>query len=475
KGIKKVFISEYGPAIVIADNTWRAAQAARALRTTEDGANTDLSTASINAKINELLKSPPIEMRVQEGDATGVLNSKSDRAISARYDVPYLAHATMEPMNCTVLVKDGKCECWVGHQAASVVHNLLNESTGIDKANIKINTTYLGGGFGRRGEPDFVRYAGAAAKEMPGVPVQVVFTREEDMLNDTYRPAAACEFKAVVSEQGEIEAFSSMSVLQSCQHNALMRIMPAMAAPPEKDETTVEGIEDLPYAMQSKQVAFGDLDLPIQVGFWRSVGYSQNSFFAECFMDECAHAAQQDPYQFRKSKLGKHPRFAAVLNKVAEMANWNTPLPAGKFRGIALVKSYGSIVGEVAEISKIGDKQFKIDKYYCAIDCGNAINPNTIEAQIQGGVIFGLSAALYGEITWEDGAVVQQNFPQYEMVRLNVCPEIEVHVMDVDEHPGGVGEPGVPPTAPALVNALFAATGERVRSLPLKKQGYRFV
>ena len=227
--------------------------------------------------------------------------------------------------------------------------------------------------------------------------------------------------------------------------------------------------------MSSRRVAFGQLDLPIEVGFWRSVGSSQNAFFTECFMDECAEAAGQDPFEFRRAKLGGHPRFKAVLEKVAEMSNWNTPLPENKFRGIALHKSFGSIVGEVAEITKVSDKEFSIDKYYCAIDCGEHVNPNTIEAQMQGGIIFGLSAALYGEITWNNGQVEQYNFPQYDMVRMNVSPIVDVHIMDVDEYPGGVGEPGTPPAAPALVNALAAATGTRVRSLPLAKQGYRFV
>lgn len=474
-GIKKVFISEYGPAIVIADNTWRASMAARAIKTEEDQANANLSTAGLKTQMDQLLKESPIEIRVKEGDAESVLAAEGGTVIEAKYDVPYLAHATMEPMNCTVLVKDGRCECWVGHQATSVVHNLLNESTGIAKENIVLNTTYLGGGFGRRGEPDFVRFAGSAAKAMPGVPIQTIFTREEDMRNDTYRPMAACKFKAKVNAKGDIEAFSSMSVLQSTQQNAMARIMPVMANAPEDDETTVEGIEDLPYAMNNKKVAFGNIELPIQIGFWRSVGYSQNSFFAESFIDECAHAVGQDPYTFRKSKLGGAPRFAAVLDQAAAMSNWSTPLGENKFRGIALVKSFGTIVAQVAEITKLGAKEFKIDNYYCAVDCGNYVNPSIIEAQIQGGVIFGLTAALYGEITWKDGAVEQNNFPQYEMVRMKVCPKIKVHIMEVDDYPGGIGEPGTPPAAPALANALFAATGERVRALPLIKSGYKFV
>lgn len=477
EGVQKVFISEYGPAIVIANNTWRASIAARSIETEEDNANVDISTAALNAKIDELIKAEPIEVRVNKGDALAALDNDEaeGKVIEARYDVPYLAHATMEPMNCTVLVKDGQCTCWVGHQAPSIVHNVLKEVTGIAKKDITINTVYLGGGFGRRGEPDFVRYAGSAAKAMEGFPVQLVFTREEDMQNDTYRPMASCTFKAKVKDNGEIEAFNAMAVLQSCAQNAMMRILPAMATSPEKDETTVEGIEDLPYIMNNKRVAFGNLELPIQIGFWRSVGFSQNSFFAESFIDECAHAVNMDPYEFRKTKLKDKPRFAAVLDRVAKISGWTTPLPENKFRGMALVKSYRSIVGEVAEITQLGEKEFRIDKFYCAIDCGNTVNPAIIKSQIAGGAIFGLTAALYGEITWENGQVVQRNFPQYEMVRMDVCPKFEVDILDVDEYPGGVGEPGTPPAAPALANAIFAATGERVRSLPLTKLGYKFV
>jgi len=475
-GVQKVFITDYGPAIVIANNTWRASVAARSIETEEDNANVDISTKSLQAKIDELIKAEPIEVRINEGDALAVLDDDSEgKVIEARYDLPYLAHATMEPMNCTVLIKNGKCVCWVGHQAPSMVHNILKETTGIAKKDITINTVYLGGGFGRRAEPDYVRFAGAAAKAMEGIPVQTVFTREEDMQNDTYRPMASCVLKAKVKANGEIEAFDSMSVSQSCQNNSMMRILPAMASAPKDDLTTVEGIENLPYIMNNKRVAFGNLELPIQIGFWRSVGYSQNSFFAESFMDECAHAVNIDPYEFRRTKLKEKPRFVAVLDKVADMSGWKNPLPENKFRGMALVKSYRSIVAEVAEITKLGNKEFKIDKFYCAIDCGNTVNPGIIESQVSGGAIFGLTAALYGEITWDNGQVKQRNFPQYEMVRMNVCPKFEVAIMDVDEYPGGVGEPGTPPAAPALANALFAATGERVRSLPLSKLGYTFV
>ena len=474
KGIKKVVLTEYGAA-VIADNTWRAKNAALALDVNEDdGGNSSISSQMIAQKLGEILTQEPIATPENEGDVTTVLGNSS-KVIEARYDVPYLAHATMEPLNCTVLIGDDKAEVWVGHQAASVAQGEVSNVSGIDKANITINTTYLGGGFGRRAEPDFIQKAVAVAMEMKGTPIQMVFTREEDMRNDMYRPAAASQFKAVVNDAGDIEAWDNMIAIQSVSQSAMKRIMPSMGVKPKDDEATSEGARELPYHMQNRRVAFGNLDLPIEVGFWRSVGSSQNAFFTECFMDECAHAAGQDPFEFRRGKLNDHPRFKAVLEKVAEISNWKTTLPEGKFRGIALHKSFGSIVGEVAEVTKLGEKEFSIDNYYCVIDCGNYVNPDTVKSQMQGGIVFGLSAALYGEITWSEGSVDQYNFPQYDMVRMNVSPTVAVHIMDVDEYPGGVGEPGTPPAAPALVNALFAATGERVRSLPLVKHGYKFV
>ena len=473
-GVKKAVLTEYGAA-VIADNTWRAVNGAKMLDLQEeDGGNGDISSASIKSRLTEILGETPIAIPENSGDAAAVL-ADADQIVEGTYEVPYLAHATMEPLNCTVLINDEDAEVWVGNQGSSIAQTAAYEVSGIDKSAIKINTTYLGGGFGRRAEPDFIKKATAVAMEMKGTPVQTVFTREEDMRNDMYRPAALSQFKAVVNSKGEIEAWDNMMALQSVSQSSIGRMMPAMAPPPEKDEATSEGARDLPYECSNRRVAFGNLDLPIQVGFWRSVGSSQNAFFTECFMDECANAANQDPYQFRKAKLKNHPRFEAVLDKVAEISNWNTPAEENRYRGIALHKSFGSIVGEVAEIIKISDTEFKIDKFFCAIDCGNIVNPDTIEAQMEGGINFGLSAALFGEITWSDGSVDQYNFPQYDMVRLQHSPTVQVHIMDVDEYPGGVGEPGTPPAAPALANAVFAATGNRFRSLPLAKHGLTFV
>lgn len=472
RGVKKVVLTEFGAA-VIADNTWRAKNAALALQLTEDdGGNANINSKDISKSFDEILTSKPLTTPENEGDVDAVLSGEG--IIEGTYEVPYLAHATMEPLNCTVLVEDDKVTTWVGHQACSIAQGKVSEVSKVEKENITVNITLLGGGFGRRGETDFVAKATAVAMTMKGTPIQTVFTREEDMLNDMYRPAAKSRFRAKVNSNGEIEAWDNMMALQSVSNSAISRMAPAIAPSPEKDEATVEGAAHLPYLMKNRRVAFGDYQTPIQAGFWRSVGSSQNAFFTECFMDECAHTAGKDPFAFRRDKLNDHPRFKAVLEKVAEMSNWGST-SGDKFQGIALHKSFGSIVGQVAEITRIGEKQFSIDKFYSAIDCGHFVNPDTVEAQIEGGIVFGLSAALYGEITWSDGAVDQVNFPQYDMVKMNVSPRVKVHIMDVNEYPGGVGEPGTPPAAPALANALFAATGERVRSLPLKKHGYSFV
>ena len=437
--------------------------------------NEAISSQRIATQLTSILTQPPIAVPEHEGDVDAAIEAAAGQVLEARYDVPYLAHATMEPLNCTVLVEDDQVTMWVGHQASSVARSILSEVTGIAQDQITVHITYLGGGFGRRAEPDIIRKAGAIAMAMPGTPIMTVFSREEDMRNDMYRPAAASQIKAVVKPDGTIDAWDHMLALQSAAHSGFSRVMPSMAPDPKDDETTTEGARHLPYHMNNRRVAFGNLDLPIQVGFWRSVGSSQNAFFTECFIDECAHAVNMDPYEFRLRKLNDHPRFKHVLEKVAEMSNWGQPLPEGKFRGIALHKSFGSIVGQVAEITQLAEKSFSIDRFYSAIDCGTYINPDTVKAQVQGGIIFGLTAALYGEITWGNGAVEQYNFPQYEMVRLNIAPTVDVHIVENDEYPGGVGEPGTPPAAPALVNALFAATGTRERALPLIKAGYQFV
>jgi len=475
-GVKKVVTLADGNGVaVIADNTWRAKNAVLTLEITEDSSASDgLSSESITQKMNIIIDNDEmIATPEDEGDVAEVFANKDVNVIESTYDVPYLAQATMEPLNCTVLADGENAKVWVGHQFPSMAKTKVGEITGAK--NVEINVTYLGGGFGRRAELDFVTKAAEVAAAMPGVPVQLSYTREEDMRYGMYRPAATSKFKAAIGKDGSIAAWENKMALQSVQNSSLMRMMPSQAPEPKDDVMTSEGAIHLPYAMSNRKVAFGHLDVPVQVGNWRSVGSSQNGFFTESFVDECAVAAGQDPYLFRKNKLQDHPRFEAVLDKVAEISGWTKPRAEGVHMGIALHKSFGSIVGEVAKIRNLGNKQIAIDEYFCVIDCGRIVNPDTVEAQMQSGIVYGLSAALYGKITIEGGKIVQGNFPEYEMVRMNVSPKFTVHIMEVDEYPGGVGEPSTPPAAPAMTNALFAATGDRVRSLPLVKHGYSFV
>ena len=481
KGVKKVVLLDDGiGAAVVADNTWRAKNAALALDLEEEANYEDKSSADISQMLNDIIDNDEMfDPHEEKGDVEAAL--AEGKIVEAAYEVPYLAQCTMEPLNCTLVINGDKVETWVGQQGGSLVRDAINAVVGTAKENIKVNIAYLGGGFGRRAELDYVKKAAMVAKQMEGTPIQLVFTREEDMKNGMYRPAVASKFRAKLGADGLIEGWENKMALQSTGYSSMMRIMPSMASSPADDDQSSEGAVHLPYAMVNNKVAFGQLDLEkMQVGNWRSVGASQNGFFSESFMDEMAHSAGQDPFEFRKKHIAAsdHPqkdRFLAVLNKVADMANWSTPLSAGKYRGISLVKSFDSIVGQVAEISKSGDKEISIDKMYCVIDCGRIVNPNTVQAQMQSGIIYGLTAACYGEITMDKGQIVQQNFPQYEMVRMNTAPTVAVHIMEVDEYPGGVGEPGTPPAAPALTNAIFAATGERVRKLPLNKLGYTFV
>lgn len=484
KGVKKIVLLDNGiGAAVVADNTWRAKNAAMALDLDETANDMEsVSSSDISKMLKDIVADDAKMIGTPEahGDVAAALAGEA-KVIEANYEVPYLSQCTMEPLNCTLVINGDKCEAWVGHQGGSLVRDAVNAVTEIPKDNIKVNIAYLGGGFGRRAELDFVKKAAMVAKQMPGTPIQLVFTREEDMKNGMYRPAVASSFKATLDADGMIDAWDNKMALQSVGYSSMMRIMPAMAEPPEKDPQSAEGAVELPYGRNNVNVQFGQLDLPaMQVGNWRSVGASQNGFFTESFMDEMANAAGEDPYEFRKKHIQKSDlpdasRFLAVLNKVADMASWSTPLPEGKYRGISILKSFGSIVGQVAEISTSADKQISIDKVYCVIDCGRIVNPDTVEAQMQSGIIYGLTAACYGEITMDNGQIVQQNFPQYEMVRMNTAPNVAVHIMEVDEYPGGVGEPATPPAAPALTNAIFAATGDRVRQLPLNKLGYTFV
>jgi len=453
---------------VVAETTWHARVGSDALQLEEEAP----TPVDAIPQLKALLKEDPAKIWEDQGDIETVL-SDSDQVLESSYEVPYLAHACMEPLNCTVLVDGDKAEAWTGNQSSTFIINGVSEGAAISKDKIICHTTYLGGGFGRRGETDFVLEAAKVAKHFPGTPVQLVYTREEDMRNDTYRPAVVAELSAGLSTMGII-GWKKKVGAQGALAELFARNIPMMPMKPEDDPSSTEGMRDLPYKMEAAYTDLSTVDLPMTVGTWRSVGHSQNAFFTECFMDECAHALGKDPYELRREMLDESPRHAAVLDKLAEISNWKMDTDPGTYRGLALHKSFGSIVGEVAEI-RLEGKKIKIDRVYCVIDCGRTVNPAIIESQMQSGIVYGLTAALFGEIEVKNGKIIQSNFPNYEMVTMKSMPEVITHIMEVDEYPGGVGEPGTPPIAPAVVNALFAATGERIRSLPLSKHGYSSV
>lgn len=469
-GVKAIVEMEEGVAVV-ADNTYRAIMATKAMRVDEEG-----DTSFDNAAVMNTLKGAFENEATREWEKRGAGDSVIEGAediLEAEYFAPFLAHACMEPLNCTVQVDGDEAMVWVGHQSTLGILDGVKAGAGIKKDNVNFDMLYLGGGFGRRAEIDFVTKAAKVAKAMEGTPVQLVFTREETMTNDMYRPAVLGRFKASFKE-GAVDGWQNRIASQASSSEQMKRIAPAFAPKPKDDEMTVEGAKDLPYSFDNVSVYYHEASFPIMVGSWRSVGHSQNAFFTESFMDECAVKLGKDPYKFRQGLLASEPRFKAVLDKAAEISNWSTPLPAGKGRGIALHKSFDSIVAEVVELT-VQDKEVKVDKVFCVIDCGRVVNPDIVETQMQSGIVYGLTAAMYGEINIEEGAVVERNFPQYQMVQMQTMPEITVHIMEVDEYPGGVGEPSTPPIVPAVCNAIAAATGDRVRRLPLKNSGYTFV
>jgi len=398
------------------------------------------------------------------------------KTITAEYRAPYLAHFTLEPQNCTVHVKDGRAAVWAPTQVPGLARSAVATVLGLDDDTVDINVTLLGGGFGRRLDVDFIAQAADVARQVGGgVPVQTFWSRAQDTQHDFYRPAAVSRFKAGFDAAGELTAVHNVSIGQAIVPQALSRLfgIPAGLADAGPDKTTSEGSFDQPYEWPNARIGHVAVDLPVPVGFWRAVGHSHQAFFKESFVDEAAHAAGQDPLAFRAALLQKHPRHLAVLHAAAQAAGWGQPLPpaadgATVARGIALHHSFGSVVAQVAEVSVGPDKTIRVHRVFCAVDCGTPINPGLIAQQMESGIVFGLSAALYGAVTIDKGRVQQSNFHDQPVLRIDACPVIQTLVMPSSEPPEGVGEPGTPPIAPAVANALFALTGQRLRSLPLK-------
>ena len=452
---------------VVGKTTWHARQGAQAVAVDwHQRVQGALDSQQIEDKLLAALKTQD-QFGFYEKGKIDEAEKAATRVVEATYRAPYLAHATMEPMNCTARVKDGKVEIWAPTQVPGMARAKAAEVAGVDIANVTLVTTLLGGGFGRRLEVDSVAQAVRVAMDCGGRAVQLGWSREEDTMHDFYRPMHAATLRAAVEVPGQHSSLRIKSAGDAISPRWFERAMPALAGPVDlPDKTASEGLFDLPYgfAHQHMSHVFTRSDVPI--GFWRSVGHSHNAFFSESFMDELAFETKQDPLALRRALLKEAPRYLAVLNLAAEKANWGSPLPAGRARGIALHESFGSIVAEVAEVSLVDGKP-RVHRVICAIDCGTVVNPNIVAQQMEGAVIFGLTAGLYGRIDIKDGVVQQTNFNNYPMVKLAEAPLVETHIVPSSRAPGGVGEPGVPPLAPAVANALFALNGKRHRALPL--------
>ena len=461
KGVKHVFALDHGVAVV-AEGFWAAKLGRDALRVQwDEGPLAKLDSAAVERQLEQAAAQPGVLAR-DDGDATAALG-KAAQTVEAAYHSPYLAHATMEPMNCTVDLRDGACQLWVGSQAVGAAQDTAARLTGLPKDKINVHITYLGGGFGRRFEQDFISQAVSIAKQAQA-PVKLVWTREDDMQHDFYRPASFSKLRAGLDAQGLPIAWEQHI---ACPSLMRPRFPQFLTQDGKLDHSSVEGAADHLYGIANVRVHYTLADPGVPTGFWRSVGNSQNGFVTESFVDELAHAARLAPLQFRLRLLAKQPRMRGVLELAAQKAGWGGKLPKGQGRGVAAVSSFGSYAAEVAEVAVGADGEIKVKRVVCAIDCGAVVNPDTVKAQMESAVIFALTAALKGPITIKNGRVEQSNFHDYPLLRLDETPAIEVYIVASDENPGGVGEPGVPPLAPALANAVFAASGQRLRRMPL--------
>jgi isoquinoline 1-oxidoreductase beta subunit len=436
-GVRRVVRLREGVAVV-ADTYWHARKALESLNPVfDDAGHATVSSASIFAAFDKALGAP----REMPGGAAKV--------ITADYRVPFLAHATMEPMACTVRVEGNRADVWAGVQDPLNAKATAAEALGLDVDQVRFTNFPLGGGFGRRlpFNFDYVDMAARIAKAMSPVPVKLIWSRENDIQHDYYRPAGMSRFAGALDANGH-----------------LLSVKSAYAGGGDGESTF------MPYSIAEKSADARDAAHPVRTGPWRSVLNSQHGFFKESFIDEMAHAAGKDPYQFRRDLMGEHPRFRAVLERAATLSGWGTALPPGEGRGIAIAESFGSIAAHVVQVAVSSDGTLRVRKVFSAVDCGDVVNTDTATAQVEGGVIFGLSAALLGEITIANGRVVQANFHDHQMIHIADAPEIVVEFVRSHAPLGGLGEPAVPPVAPAVANAIFAATGIRVRDLPIKNQ-----
>ena len=464
-GVRKVVQVPSGVAVV-ADHFWAAQQGREALKVDWDlGAGATLDSVAMLAELRRLAGTDG-KLAASAGDAPGAL-AKAGQPVTAEYVVPYLAHAPMEPLNCTVRIGPDSCEIWTGTQAQTFEQMTAAAITGLKPEQVQIHTTFLGGGFGRRAVPssDWVNEAVHVAKAA-AAPVKTVWTREDDVRGGYYRPAFLHRLRVALGDDGLPVAWDHAMVGQSVMAGTPFE---ASYAKTGVDPSSVEGVADSPYlkAIANHRVQLHDHRAPVPVLWWRSVGHSHTAFVMESMIDELARAAGVDPVAYRRRLLAGQPRHLGVLDLATQKAGWGSPLPAGRARGVAVHESFGSYVAQVAEVSLVNGR-IRVHRVVCAIDCGIAVNPATIEAQMESGIAFGLGAALESEITFKDGRVQQSNFDDYKVLRLPDMPQVEVHIVPSRERPGGVGEPGTPPIAPAVANAVAALTGQRLRELPLR-------
>ena len=460
-GVKKI-VGVGNGVVVVADHYWQARKALEAVKITWDpGANANLGSQGIRSRLRNAATREGRGVRA-DGDASAAIKTAA-KVVRATYDLPLLAHATLEPQCCTADVRTDGADIHAPTQTQTIAQAKAAAAAGLKPEQVKIHTTLLGGGFGRRLEVDVIPAAVLASKAV-GKPVKVIWSREEDTTHDTYRPPAHDEVVGAFDASGKLVAWK----LDLTGPSITARMFPPVVAT-AVDPFAVEAAANFPYDVPNVAVNYNREEIGIDVGYWRSVSHALNCFVAESFIDELAHAAAQDPYAFRSGLLRKQPRFKRVLDEAASRAGWGKA-PAGHHQGIALMEGYGTYMAQVVEISMRGN-QLAIHRITCAVDCGQMVNPNIVDQQVEGSILFGLTAALWGEITLAKGQVQQRNFDSYRMLRLPEAPRIDVHLLASGEAPGGIGEPGTAVVGPALANAIFAATGKRLRSLPIAKSG----
>ncbi|ROS04651.1 isoquinoline 1-oxidoreductase/isoquinoline 1-oxidoreductase beta subunit [Sinobacterium caligoides] len=474
-GVKHVV--RVGEAVaVVATGYWPARKAAGLVSANwDESAGKGVSTDVIFVEQQRLLTADEAEVVREEGEPFIGSNTIT---LTASYRAPHLAHATMEPMNAVADYRDGQVRVWAGNQGPDIARDMVARALELDREQVEIFTCLLGGGFGRRVVPDYMVEAALVSKAVQN-PVKLIWSREDDMANDYYRPSHSSRLTAKVSDSGKLSwthrlvgpslyrqqlPTSMQAVLPSWAPEAASNSVGAMMA--SKDPTSIEGAASLPYQFEHIDVSYVEHTPDVPIGFWRSVGHSQNAFVVESFIDEVANKLKQDPLSFRLAHLEAQSKHAKLLQRVQQMSNWGRQ-PDDVFQGVAVHESFGTVVAEVVNISMAGEK-VSVEEVFCIVDCGRAINPDLVVTQMQSAIIFALTAAFYGEITIKDGTIQQSNFHDYPMLRMNEVPTITVEIMPSSAAPTGVGEPGVPPLAPALANALYAATGERHRTLPIR-------